>query len=158
MKKLKYLILAGIALASTFNTVHAQELDKAKVQELVNNKQFVFKAQTAYPLSGSARQLSSDYDLKLIGDSMIAYLPYFGRAYTSTYGAEGGIKFTSTAFDYKAQLRKKGVWEIKITPKDTRDVREMNLTVSENGYASLQVGSNSRQGISFNGYITEVKK
>ena len=33
----------------------------------------------------------------------------------------------------------------------------MNLTVSSEGYASLQVTSNDRSAMSFNGYITERK-
>jgi len=44
-----------------------------------------------------------------------------------------------------------------IKPHDTQDTRLMSLSVSETGYASLQVISNNRQPITFNGYITEKK-
>jgi hypothetical protein len=42
-----------------------------------------------------------------------------------------------------------------ITPKDNRDVRQMNFTISASGYATLQVSSNNRQSISYNGYISK---
>src|ERR1044071_8700908 len=79
------------------------------------------------------KALSSEYDLRLLGDSVVAYLPYFGRAYAATYGSgDGGIKFTSTQFEYTAKTRKKG-WDITIAPKDGSDVRQLFLSVSPNG-------------------------
>ena len=108
-------------------------------------------------MTGMLKQLSTDYDVKFFGDSIVAYLPYFGRAYSVPYGGEGGINFTSTQFEYKAKPRKKGGWDISIKPKDTRDVRELNFTISETGSANLQVSSNNRQPISFQGHVVERK-
>jgi hypothetical protein len=122
----------------------------------METKHFVFTAQTVLPLVGAMRQLTSEYDVKLSGDSLITYLPYFGRAYGPINpGDDGGIKFTSTKFDYKTKARKKGGWDIMITPKDNRDVRQLNFTISASGYATLQVSSNNRQSISYNGYISK---
>ncbi|MBS1567683.1 MAG: DUF4251 domain-containing protein, partial [Bacteroidetes bacterium] len=69
-----------------------------------------------------------------------------------------GIQFTTTSFEYTVTPRKKSGWDISIKPKENRDVVQMNLSISETGYASLQVTSNSRQAISYNGYITAVKE
>jgi Domain of unknown function (DUF4251) len=153
---LRSLVFFGFALASA-TTVRAQSLDKAVVQNMINSKKFTFRAQSVLPMSGMSRQLTSEYEVKFIGDSVVAYLPYYGRAYSAPYGGEGGIDFTSTQFEYKAKPRKKGGWDISIRPKDTKDVRELNLIVSENGSANLQVSSNNRQPISFQGYLTERK-
>ncbi|MNY56250.1 hypothetical protein D3C86_1923090 [compost metagenome] len=71
---------------------------------------------------------------------------------------DSGIKFKSKNFKYKADKKKKGSWQITINPKDTRDTQSMTLNVSENGYATLNVNSNNRQSISFNGYISEPKE
>lgn len=138
--------------------VNAQNLDKSVVQNFIQSKEFVFKAQTVLPMTGPSRQLTSDYDVRFLGDSIVAYLPYFGRAYSAGYGEGGGIDFTSTKFDYKAKQRHKGGWDISITPQDAKDVRQLNITVSEDGYATLQVTSNNRQPISFYGYIVERKR
>ncbi|MBW8686946.1 DUF4251 domain-containing protein [Chitinophaga rhizophila] len=134
--------------------------DKQEViQQIVAARNFVFKVQTVQPTGPSPnRQITSEYDLKISPDSIISFLPYFGRAYTAPMDpTKGGIQFTSTKFDYKQEARKKGGWDITIKPQDTQDTRLMTLTVSDNGYASLQVISNNRQPISFTGYITQKK-
>jgi hypothetical protein len=130
----------------------AQDSTKS-IRSKIEGKDFVFKAQTATPAKGGIRQLTSDYDLKIKGDSLISYLPYYGRAYAGADLNEGGIQFTSTKFDYKMKAKSKGGWDITIKPKDTRDVNQMTLSISENGYSYLTVISNNRQTISFNGYI-----
>jgi len=129
--------------------------DKAlQVKESVENQHYIFVAQTALPLQGRVRQLTTDYTLKVSKDTVIADLPYFGRAYSAPIGTSGGgIQFTSTKFEYTSTERKKGGWNISIKPKESQDVRELSLSISENGYASLQVISNNRQAISFNGYL-----
>lgn len=127
----------------------------AEIQSLVQSKNFVFVAQNAYPMSGRYINLTSVYDVKLSADTVVSDLPYFGRAFVAPINpSEGGIHFTSTKFTYTIKEKKKGGWDITILPKDARDVREMFLNVSADGYASLQVTSNNRQLINFTGYIT----
>lgn len=148
--KSAFIVLVGI-LSVSF--AHAQSVDKSTIQNFIKGKTLVFKAQTVIPMTGMVRTLTSDYELKLVGDSLICYLPYFGRAYSAGYGEGGGINFTTTKFDYKATQRKKGGWDIIIQPKDVNDVRVLNLTVFEKGYGNLQVLSNNRQPISFTGFV-----
>ncbi len=156
MKNSIKIFILATALTSLHIT-YAQESDPAAVQKMVESKNFVFKAQSVLPQRGGMRQLTSDYDLKLLGDSVVSFLPFFGRAFVAPMGPdENGIKFTSTDFAYTTKKKKQG-WEISILPKDTRDVRQLFLSVSGNGYARLQVISNNREGISYNGYIEALK-
>ena len=130
----------------------------AAIRNIVDSQNYVFKAQSAMPLSGPVRQLSSEYDCKVTKATITCYLPYFGRAYSAPIGStQGGIQFTSKDFEYKATARKKGGWDIRIKPKDYRDVQQIYINISENGYGTLQVTSTNRQSISFNGYIAPVK-
>ena len=139
--------------------VHAQDKD-TDIKSLVESKRFVFKAQSVSPPSAPLRQLTGDnYELRMLGDSLISYLPYFGRAYAApSPGSSAGYNFTSTKFDYTAKARKKGGWDIVIKTKDVTDFREFDLTVSTNGTASLRALSNNRQLISYNGFITGADK
>lgn len=162
MKQLKnkliktFLGLFFLGLYTTF--AHAQDIDKTQVKNFIESKEFVFKAQTVMPMSGGSRQLTTDYDVRFLGDSIISYLPYFGRSYTATYGSEGGgIDFTSTKFDYKVKARKKGGWDVTIKPSDVKEIQEMNFTISDNGSTSLRVTSTNRQPISFYGHVTNRK-
>jgi hypothetical protein len=161
MKKLKttiILIIQNILFVVISMNVYAQDLDKQQVQNAVQAKEFVFKAQTVMPMSGASRQLTTEYEVKLLGDSIVSYLPYFGRAYTASYGSQdGGINFTSTKFDYKAKAGKKGAWDVTVKPKDAKEIQEMNFTIAENGSASLRVTSTNKQPISFHGHIVKPK-
>lgn len=144
------IFIAGIAC----NASHAQQSEQ-NVTSLIESKRYVFVAQSANPVGGRFRQLTSnEYDVRVTPDSVISYLPYFGRAYTAPIDPSNtGIRFTSTKFEYRETIRKKGGWNILIEPKDAQDVRQLTLIISENGTASLQVNSNNRQSISYNGRI-----
>ncbi len=136
----------------------AQSEDPATNKRIVESKNFIFKAQSALPTQGKTWQLTTEYDLTVSGDTIIAFLPYFGRAYTAPINpSEGGIKFTSTNADYSMTTKKKR-WQITIKPKDVTDIQQLYLDISESGYATLRVISLNRQPISFNGYIVEGKE
>ena len=146
-----------IALLGICGSVYSQDLDPATTKRIIDARNYIFQVQTVSPAKGSIRQLNTgDYDLVVAGDSVIAYLPYFGRAYSAPFDSEGGIKFVSARSGYKIK-QKKNRWEITIEPGDVEDVQEMYLDIYENGRATLRVTSTNRQPISFNGYIIEGK-
>jgi len=163
MQSIKFKLAAFvIVFFPSFIVLNAQENkadEYAAVKSIVEAKQYVFVAESALPMNGRNRQLSPGYKLEVRTDTLISDLPYFGRAYTAPIDpAEGGIQFTSRDFEYLANTGKKGSWNISIKPKDGKDLNRFSLYISRSGRASLQVVSNSRQAISFNGYITEVKR
>jgi hypothetical protein len=157
----RYFWVAIIAFALFPVTVMAQskkENKKAQIKNIVEARNYVFKAQTALPSSGSTRQLTSDFDLRISKDTIISDLPYFGRAYTAPLNpSEGPLRFTSTDFQYSVSNRKKGGWDVVITPKDVQDPRQLTMSIFDNGSASVVVTSYNRQPISFNGYVTAKK-
>ena len=122
----------------------------------IRAKRYTFHALWITPMAGAIRQLTDEYDLQVTPDSVISYLPYFGRAYQAPYpGADGGIKFTSTRFLYQCTAGKKNGWEILIKPKDADDIASMFLTVSTSGNAELQVTCVNRQPVTFSGEILQ---
>ena len=146
MKSLLLIVALGLGVAA-----RAQSKD---TKALVESQNFVFKAQTALPMGGRSRNLTGDYDLKVSKDAVVSYLPYFGRAYVAPIDpSKGGIEFTSKDFSYISVPGKKDGWTVTIKPRDYKDVQQLILSISSEGYASLQVVSTSRQAISFNGVI-----
>ena len=128
--------------------------DQKAISELIGSRNYIFKAETASPMSGRTRQLTPGYLLKISGDTVIADLPYYGRAYSApTNLSGGGISFTSVSSKYESSLDKKNRWQIQIKPIGVEDVDELTLTVFENGRADLKVNSRNRQPIAFSGYI-----
>jgi Domain of unknown function (DUF4251) len=145
-------------LAIVYTTFTYAQTKESKIKNMIEERRFIFHAQTALPLTGSSRQLTSEYDLRVTRNYVTSYLPFFGRAYSLPYNpTEGGFNFTSTKFDYSVSARKKDGWEINIKPKDVPDFREFSLSISENGYGTLRTMSNNRQPISFTGYISSLK-
>ncbi len=159
---MKRLIKLTIIFAVCINTAFAQtsrEDKKAQklneIRQKIASQRYTFIADYAYPQRGGSRSLTSDYDFRVRRDSVISYLPYFGQAYFDVpYNpTDGGIKFTSTKFDYKVKERKHGGWHIEIVPRDVKNLNKVYLDVSEDGYANLSVNSNNRDPINFNGYL-----
>ncbi len=150
MKSLLFLVALAAAVP-----VSAQSTDKtAAMKNLVESKNYTFRAQTAMPQTGQVRNLTSIYDLKITANSIVSDLPYFGRAYGPVDPNDGGIVFTSNDFTYTATPKKKGGWEIAIKPNDIKaDVRQMWLTITTTGYATLRVIANNRDSISFSGQV-----
>lgn len=150
-------LAAGAAACSTpAATAELHKTERADVKAMVSAQNYVFVAQSAMPMRGRVRQLTPDYTLKVAKDSVVSTLPYFGRAYTAPMDPNKiGLEFTTRKFSYSQKDRNKGGWDITILPKDNRDVQQLFLTISEDGYGTLQVTSNNRQPITFNGYIKQ---
>lgn len=170
MKNLIKLIgILLIAICCLSANAQATKADKksaktAELKRIVEGKSYVFKVNQAMPLSGQTINLTSSfYDLKLANDTLTAFLPYYGVAYSApTDPTEGGIKFTTTKFEHKITQKKNGNIVINIKPTDLgtrppKDVAYMVLTASPGGYASLQVILVNRQSISFIGMLEEIK-
>lgn len=168
MKILQNSLKAALLLMLTFTAFttvataqtkqEKQAAKAAEVKKLVDGQRFVFIAQTVLPQSGRTRQVTPDFDLTVTKDTIKSYLPYFGRAYNagSTLG-EGGIKFESKDFEYTKTENKKGGWDILIKPKDVSEIQNVRISITESGYAYVQVISSNRQPISYNGYITGMR-
>lgn len=136
----------------------------AEVKKMINKMNYVFNATYVNPLRGGGKALTSEYDVTVSKDKLVVYLPYFGRAYSAPMDAsDGGIKLNTTHFDYKVTENKKGGWDTAIKPKEkgtqgSKDVQQLRLTISADGYGTLQVTGLNRDPISFNGNIEEIKK
>ena len=171
MKRLIKLFAAAVMVLAFINAADAQmsrqekkAAEEAAVKNMVETNNFCFTADYALPMTGGSKILTSTYDLKITKDSVIAFLPYYGQAYLSPPPGEteGGIKFTTTNFSFAQKAGKKGGWQITIKPKDHditnwRDVQEMTLDISKDGYASLAVISSNRDPISFQGDVVARK-
>lgn len=153
------LMLIASACGSSKSTAE-QEAEAQKMREKIEQFEITFEATYAHPSGGfQSIYLSPYYDVKLSSDTVSAYLPYYGRAYRAPIDShEGGIKFTSTDFEYRiAEGKKGGNWKIDIRTLDTKRQFTLYLDVWENGTANLQVIDPDRQAISFQGIIKQPK-
>jgi hypothetical protein len=163
MKTLKILLILSLIVsmglsAGAQNTRKERKAAKeAAIKTNVDDKTYTFIADRAMPLGGGVRQLTSIYDLRITPDSVISFLPYFGRAYFDVgYNpSDDGLKFTSTKFGYEATPAKHGGWDITIKPKDVNHMQSLTLHLTQSGYGQLTVTTVNRDVISYEGYLKD---
>lgn len=146
----------GIALLFCLffsSVVFSQQTDMAQLQASVDAKTLVFEARQATGMKGRMIQVDSGYTLDISPEKVVGDLPFFGRAFQSTPGSDSGMKFEFSEFDYTVKNRKKGGWDLTISPIEQSDVRSVYLTIQKNGNASLRIISNSKDSMSYTGFI-----
>jgi hypothetical protein len=152
-----WLLVASVAVPSMAWAQNKKDKN-AEIKNIVEAQNYVFIAQTVLPSAGPSRQLTGDFDLRVSKDTIVSYLPYFGRGYSAPIDpTKGPLQFTSTSFQYTVTNKKKGGWDITIATKDLQDRKQLSLSIFENGNTTVTVVSNNQQPISFTGYIRPKK-
>jgi hypothetical protein len=156
-----FLVLAFAVLC--VKNISAQKTSKSDAKKMqyensVENKQFVFHAQTVLPLKMATRNITvDDYIVKISNDTLESHLPYFGQAYQAQIGTSvSALDFTSTNFSYNVTPGKNKRWNVIVNIKDKNSM-QYSFIIFNNGNASLHVSSIERDPISFQGYITPLK-
>lgn len=165
--KYAYFLGAMLLTVLAFSCSAPKDLaTSSELKEALSNQHFTFNAQQVVPRDYRITQifpnatnqifhLDPGYQVKIHPDSLDVYLPFFGRAFQAPVDpAKGGIKFVSSDFDVRTTKGKKGMTEMKILPRDTRDVQQLFLSVSASGYATLSVISTQKESINFYGIVT----
>ena len=118
----KFFLLTFVVSALLFSCSSSKIVTKPNVEEIgnmINTHRFIFVAERVNPLRGSSRILTSYYDVTVKPDTIICYLPYFGRAYQAPIDpSKGGLDFKSYKFTYNVTLEDKDEWQVYINPKD----------------------------------------
>jgi len=153
-----YIVLTAISCNPTKHAAIAAATSNTITNAIDNNK-WKFIANQVMPQYGEARQANGDYDIRFTKDTMVVYLPYFGKADAGAnlMSGKGPLDFTSTNFTIGKKQNKKGLWLITITPKDNREVSALNFTISNSGYANLGITMSNRTGINYNGTVMPLK-
>jgi len=168
MKKFT-IVLLGIILVVNANAQTTDKKSRKEIREekaaqqkeqtarLIEGKTFEFIAEQAMPAKGRGISISS-YHVKVIGDTIISHLPYYGRAYTPPISSSSSpLDFNTVAEGFtKSKHDKKYEIEYKISYKNDNIVYKFEIFHS--GSASLFVNSNNRQPITYMGRIGELKR
>jgi len=159
MKMKYYFVWIGFLLCTfALGCSTSKELQKAEktaeeaaLRVAIEKRTFVVEVDRAIPLSGNSRILTSPYSLEVNGEEVKSYLPFFGRAYSIPYGGGDGLIFNSVISDYQLSYEKKGQVLIKFKTKSKEDRLVYRVHIFPNGSTLIDVTSDNRQQISFNG-------
>lgn len=150
-------VLIFFGCASSRKIKNDEPVDAATLKGIIEAQNFVFIARYVNPMSGGKRELSSGYEVSISKDTVISYLPFFGRGYIASISpSDVDFDFTSTKFTYAIKPANRG-WSISVKPKDQTYLRELYFRIFDNASASLNVTSIDRSVISYDGYISERK-
>lgn len=151
-------ILAGIIFSKCSSTKPVMTLDKQEVEKMINTHSFIFEAEKMNPLRGRTKILNSSYDVRVNNDSIISFLPYFGRSYSAPMDPSKVItQFTSTDFTYAIKQLKEDQWRVTLQPHDQSSIQELSFLIFENGSATLQMVLTTSDAISFMGTVKNIQ-
>jgi hypothetical protein len=161
MKHIK-LFLAGIIsllvliqISCSSSKTIGDEEKIAQVKQQIESQRYSISVDYMLPNRAAARSLTTLYSLAVRGDTLISYLPYFGRAYSIPYGGGSGLIFTATLIDYSFSFNYKGTARISLRARSESDIFLFYIEVFSNRRANIRVTSNNREGISFSGQLEE---
>lgn len=147
---------AGIQSCSVPAQTSARTAGKT-IDDDITKRRFEFVPSTASPQVGGAVQNLSGFALRVTNDTLVSYLPYYGRAYSAPIGSSRGpLDFKSTSFTWKEYDDTKGRRDIRLE-FESGEVSAMDLSFSSEGYGTVNVRLRNRQPISFYGRVLGVE-
>ena len=156
---------------STAAPLSAEE--QARLDNLVENREFVFDAKYAMPLSSQAYisaanmgftmargnsptniNLTGDgYYLRMYGDSVEIYLPYFGtRENITNYNNQGSIDIKAAIEEFRERRTPKG-HEMEFFAREGYERFRLILNIFPNSQSQLSVFSPQRDVIRYSGRV-----
>lgn len=156
-------ITATILFAACSSTSSATKEEKNAVEfestaALIENGNYMFTVRSASPSGGKTVQITSHYSLNAREGNYEAYLPYFGRAYSGTYGGDGGIEFNGEPENLEITKNgKKNKISVKFSIQSEKDKYSVTLNVGSSGYGTMTISSQKRQSITYSGQAGELK-
>ena len=123
------------------------------VQKALADRQYTVNIQMMFPQRGKSVNVSSNYSLQVKGDTLVSYLPFFGRAYNVPYGGGDGYNFTAPIKEYHVQKASNGNTNIMINVNTREDFIKYTLDISPNGNTYIDVTSREREPISYSGQV-----
>ena len=158
MKKVLCLSLLLASAAILWNSCATSEEKAAQMAQLsanvtnaLNNRDYKIAVDRMYPMRMPARHLSTLYSLEVKGDTIVSYLPYFGRAYSVPYGGGKALNFTGIMSYYDFRQGRKDQTLIEIGVENDEDTYVYSLSIFDNGNTSIDVRSRNREQIAFSG-------
>lgn len=156
--KLGALLLMLVCLlgCKTSQTTPPSEQQKAIAARL-ESRDYTIAVDRMFPQNGRSRSLTGTYAVTIKGDSIYSHLPYFGKAYSVPYGGGEGLNFKAPVTVYTLTYDAKGTAHISAEARTNEDRYRYRISVFTNGSSSIQVTSNNRQAISYQGNLEQPK-
>jgi len=182
IKRIIFLLSFTSLLLACGSANVVSEADEAVLQAMIDAKSFEIISQSASPqntaafnalansgllapgnTAGLINLIGNTNYLKVQGDTISAYLPFFGeRRMGGSYGTRGaGIEFEGVPSDYEVTIGKRNVREIRFSIRDKEQQSEqyqVRINIYPNLSANINVNSTHRTSIFYRGDASTNKK
>ena len=150
--------LISIALLSGCTTVNQRaerrEQTARMVEQAVSQRRLMVTIRSMQTQRYGSHQVSSDFYLKLRGDTLDSYLPFFGRAYgVSPVTPSQGLHFVSPVLQMEESKRKNNVTRLEMHVRSQEDSYVYRLDIYPNAQVYISVHGQERDHISFDGEL-----
>ena len=157
MKKF-LIVLFTIALAACSSLTSAEKAERDEktaqaVEKVLAERRYKVEISMMNPRRGGTVNVSPDFSLEVKGDTLVSYLPYFGRAYSVPYGGGKGLNFTAPISEYYSAKGRKGATLITMKAANEEDVYSFRLEIFTNGSTSIDLTARERESISYSGQM-----
>jgi len=153
---LAVVLMALTAACATKEERAAQLAERVRqVETALHEQHYKIDIQTMTPRRGGSRQVSYGFSLEVKGDTLVSYLPYFGRAYSVPYAGTGkGLNFTERIREYAVERARKGQTLIRLRVQNEEDNYLFTLRVYDSGEAEIDLQPRERESIRYSGELT----
>ena len=164
MKTINFIGLALISFlimsCSSGKSVSGKVDKYAWIVQRIDSGKFKIEVNQAYPMPGTVSEgvinLTSMYTLEIRNDSVLSWLPYYGRAYVAPMDPNrGGLEFMEPYSNYKKIYSSKKGFTINFNAKTKEDNYRFVVEIGPEGYASIGVTCYKRSFIRFSGQMVK---
>ncbi len=149
------LLLTGCAMTGGSERSRQREVATIQaVKKALESKHYIIDVDMMHAMHEPSINITSDWSLEVRGDTLVSYLPYFGRAYHVPYGESKGMNFTAPIKDYYQELTERGEWHITMLVDNDEDRMKFYLEVMDNGNSYIHVIYDNKEQISYDGTLS----
>ncbi len=132
--------------------------DFEKTVALIESGSYQFTVRSATPSGGKTIQITSAYTLTARDGNYEAHLPYFGRAYSASYGDGGSVEFNGEPEGLEVTRKEnKNNIEVKFSILSGNEKYTVILEVGASGYGTMRISNPKKQPISYNGLVSALE-
>ena len=167
MKKL-FLFLVIVLGASQFTFSQSKkELKEQKAQEdyqaikdLVSSKKFIFDATWISTQRGQRINIAAGSNsIEIVQDSTKAAMQFFGEVTSIRFSGREGVKFDNKMENYQVQFNdKKKRVIVSYNVKNKAENYSIYMSINNTGYAYVDVYSNNKSGVTYDGNVFAIKE
>ena len=149
------IFLSACSASSSTTKKENAAADFEQTASLIESGSYQYAVRSATPSGGKTIQITSEYTMKAKDGKYEALLPYFGRAYSPSYGGSQSVEFIGEPEDL-AFARKDNKNKVTVSFTITTDAEKytVNLEVGGSGYGTLIISNPRKQPISYYGLVS----